>query len=233
MKNRKQWMFLGGLAVLILALGGAAYWGKHKLDEVVARKKALALQEENRLREATKSEVDAKKDLTKTQESLSLLAEKLSRNLQAEEKLRLSMISQLQTFESLLEDLRDYSLKIENDMAILNRISDGQFQEDVKLQAALYKGKKPSIVADHLSDFHANRAGAILAHMKEKEASDVLDVWAVSTDIKVVDFYRQVMAAYLDNKRYLLNPKLYQTLKQREDKLETTAYSQESTPGSS
>lgn len=214
--TKKRIIILSAIVIALIAVGLGAYFGKKQFDDVLSKQKALAAKEEKRLAEATDRELEAKKALTKSQDSLSELAEELGKNVAAEKKLSLSMISQLQTFESFLSNLKDFSNSIEDNLAILDRISDKQFQEDVKLQAALYKGKNPKTVADHLQEFHANRVGAILAHMKDKDAGNVLDIWAAGNSAEESTFYKEVMAAYLDNKRYLKNPKLYEKLKEEE-----------------
>jgi hypothetical protein len=224
--NKKRIIKLSAIALIIIALSLGSYLGKKKFDDVLSEKKAFAEKEEKKLAAATDKEVEAKEALTKNQDSLSDLAAELAKNLEAEKKLSLTMVSQLQTFESFLSSLKEFSNEVEANLSILDRISNKQFQEDVKLQAALYKGKNSKIVAEHLQEFHANRVGAILAYMKEKEASNVLDIWAVADTPDVSTFYREVMAAYLDNKRYLLNPKLYDKLKSEEDPIKTDLASQ-------
>lgn len=225
--SKKRIIILSSIALAVIVLGLGAYFGKKKFDDVLSGKKAFAEKEEKKLAAATDKEVEAKEMLTKNQDSLSDLAEELTKNLEAEKKLSLTMVSQLQTFESFLSNLKEFSSEVEANLSILDRISDKQFQENVKLQAALYKGKNPKTVAEHLQEFHANRVGAILAYMKAKEASDVLDVWALTNTPDVSTFYREVMAAYLDNKRYLLNPQLYDKLKAEEDPMKTDLASQD------
>jgi flagellar motility protein MotE (MotC chaperone) len=222
--TKKKIILLSILLFILLVAGLGGFFVKKRYEKMLAEKKQFIDKEKAQIEKAANAEIEVKNELLKTQESLTTLAQSLKRNLDAEQKLSLTMISQLQTFEALLSNLKSFSHEVENNIAILNRISDKQFQEDVKLQAALYKGKKAEIVADHLSEFHANRAGAILANMKEQEASDVLDVWAVSNDPKTSEFYREVMAAYLDNKRYLQNPSFYKSLTEREKPIGNTAF---------
>ena len=88
------------------------------------------------------------------------------------------------------------------------------------MQASLFAGKKPDLVAKHLEEFRASRVGAILAKMKEKEASVVLDQWAKQKSPKVSAFYREVMAAYLNNRRRDANPELFNQLVEMEGKQE-------------
>ncbi len=214
--NKKRIIILSAIALILIALGLGVFIGKNKFDDVLSQKKAFTEKEEKKLAKATEEELEAKNTLIKNQDSLSDLAEELSQNLEAEKKLSMSMVSQLQTLEAFLSNLRDFSSDIEENLLILNKITDKQFQEDVKLQAALYKGKDSKTVSEHLKEFHANRVGAILAYMKDKEAGNVLDLWAAANTPDISIFYREVMAAYLDNKRYLLNPSLYHKLKKEE-----------------
>ncbi len=214
--NKKRVIILSTIALILIALGIGVYFGKQQFDKVISEKEAFAAKEGKKIAEAAEKEVEAKYALIKNQDSLSDLSEELTKNLEAEKKLSLTMVSQLQTFESFLSNLRDFSSHIEENLVILNKITDKQFQEDVKLQAALYKGKDSKIVAKHLQEFHANRVGAILAYMKDKEAGNVLDLWAAGNTPDISLFYREVMAAYLDNKRYLLNPSLYEKIKNNE-----------------
>lgn len=218
--SKKRIIILSSIVLGLLILGFGAYYGKKQFDDVLDKQKAQAQKEEKKLAQATEQAVEAKQSLMKNEDSLSALASELAKNIESEKKLSLSMISQLQTFESFLIHLQEFSSDVETNLDILNRISDKQFLEDVKLQAALYKGKDPKTVAEHLQEFNANRVGAILAYMKEKDASNVLDIWALNNTSDASQFYREVMAAYLDNKRYQLNPQLYEKLKNEETALE-------------
>ena len=127
----------------------------------------------------------------------------------------------LRTYRDMLKLLNNYAKKVETDIEILKQISKNEFQEDISLQAALFKGKKASLVAQHLEEFNAGRVGAILAKMKDAEASKVLDIWAQPQDPELSKFYRAVMAAYLQNKRRDANPEFYQQLSEKAERLNT------------
>ncbi|MCB1136813.1 MAG: hypothetical protein KDK78_11135, partial [Chlamydiia bacterium] len=59
-----------------------------------------------------------------------------------------------------------------------------------------------------------------LSKMKPKEASAVLDTWAENKDPRVSAFYREVTAAYLNNKRYDANPQAFEHIGEREKGVE-------------
>ncbi len=148
------------------------------------------------------------------QRELNELSEKVVAQLKSEERLNLNMVAQLRSHQEMMRQIEGYSAKIERNLDLIEEISKEEFQEDVKLQASLFNGKKSDLVAQHLEEFRAARVGAILAKMKEKEASKVLDTWAKQDDIKVAAFYREVMASYLNNKRRDANPELFNKLSQ-------------------
>lgn len=145
-------------------------------------------------------------DRTPEEKELARLTEEMIAELQADGRLSLSMVPQLRTYRDMLALIQSYARKVEQDLDIIKEISKGEFQENVELQAALFSGKKPDLVAKHLEEFRAGRVGAILAKMKEKEASAVMDVWAGQKNPTISRFYRQVVEAYLKNKRRDLNP---------------------------
>ncbi len=147
-------------------------------------------------------------------DTLDELSSRLMADLQAENRLNLNMTAQLRAYQDMLEQVSVYAHNIEKDIDVYRMISQNAFQEDVTLQAALFGGKKAGLVAKHLEEFKAYRVGAILAKMKEREAGNVLDVWAVSPDPKVSLFYRDVMASYLSNKRYDANPESFKSASQ-------------------
>ncbi|MDF2577053.1 MAG: hypothetical protein K0S74_537 [Chlamydiales bacterium] len=133
--------------------------------------------------------------------------------IRAEQRLNLTMTAQLRTYRTMLNQLQSYAKKVENDIDMAREISKNDFQENVELQAGLFTGKKPELVARHLEEFEPIRIGAILAKMKEKEAAQVLDVWAIATPIqKGESFYRDVMGAYLANRRHDIHPELFSTI---------------------
>lgn len=156
----------------------------------------------------------AEEPLPPIQQELNDLSSKMVAELRNEDRLSLNMVAQLRSYEEMLRHIESYAKKIERDIDIIEEISKDEYQEDVKLQASLFAGKKSTLVAKHLEEFRASRVGAILAKMKEKEASAVLDVWAKGSDPKVSAFYREVVAAYLNNKRRDANPELFNKLVQ-------------------
>jgi len=143
------------------------------------------------------------------QEELEDLSTQMVADLQSEQRLNLSMIGYLRSYQQMLNEIKEYAQTVEKQIAVIEEISKEEFQEDVKLQASLFSGKKPELVAKHLEEFRASRVGAILAKMKEKEASAVLDIWAKKKDPRVSAFYRETMAAYLNNRRRDMHPELF------------------------
>jgi hypothetical protein len=113
--------------------------------------------------------------------------------------------------------------EVDRNLSIIGEITKEKFQQDVRRQASLFAGKKPEVIADHMEEYPASRVGAILAKMKAKEASAVLDIWASQKAPRVSAFYREVMSAYLDNVRYDENPALFKqvTLGQSSDDAKT------------
>ncbi len=149
------------------------------------------------------------------QQELNELSSKMVAELKSESRLNLNMVAHLRAYQGMMGQIEGYASQIEKNLDLIEEISKGEFQEDVKLQASLFGGKKASLVSQHLEEFRASRVGAILAKMKEKEASAVLDTWAKQDDIKVAAFYREVMAAYLNNKRRDANPELFSKLSEQ------------------
>ena len=144
-----------------------------------------------------------------TQSELEKLSAKTLNDLQEENRTNLKMFAQLRSYKNMLSQIQTYAEKVEKDIEIIKEINKEEFQEDVQLQASLFSGKKPTLVAKHLEEFKASRVGAILAKMKEKEASVVMDVWAKQEDPRVSAFYREVITSYLNNKRHDANPELF------------------------
>jgi hypothetical protein len=147
---------------------------------------------------------------TQEEKELKLLTEKLVKEMRAEERLDLSMVSQLRSYREMLAKTDRYAKRVEKELDVIKEINEESFQEDILLQAALFSGKKPTLVAKHLEGFNPSRIGAILSKMKKKEASAVLDVWASVDDPDSKMFYRSVMSSYLTNKRRDMDPELYQ-----------------------
>lgn len=148
-------------------------------------------------------------EVSAQQKELDGLVQTLHTTLKAENRLNLSMTSQLRAQLSMLKSVQSYAKKVEDQVAGIQEMSKGQFQDDVKLQAALFNGKGAKIVAKHLEEFRPNRVGAILANMEQEEASNVLDIWAQQTDKRTSDFYRSVMTSFLMNRRYQTSPEAF------------------------
>jgi hypothetical protein len=146
------------------------------------------------------------------QQELNDLSSKVIAQIKSEERLNLNMVAQLRSYQEMMRQIEGYASEIERNLDLIEEISKDEFQQDVKLQASLFSGKKASLVGKHLEEFRASRVGAILAKMKEKEAGAVLDTWAKQEDVKVAAFYREVMAAYLNNRRRDANPELFNKL---------------------
>jgi flagellar motility protein MotE (MotC chaperone) len=150
------------------------------------------------------------------QQELNDLSTKMVAQLKNEERLNLNMVAQVRAHEELMRHIQGYAAKVERSLAVIEEISKDEFQQDVTLQASLFGGKKADLIAGHLEEFRASRVGAILAKMKEKEASAVLDVWSKQKSAKVSSFYREVMAAYLNNRRRDADPELFNQLAEGE-----------------
>ena len=158
------------------------------------------------------ADVSMHRELPPIQQELNDLSSKMVAQLKSEERLNLNMVAQLRSYQEMMRQVEGYAFEIEKNLDMIEEISRDEFQEDVKLQASLFSGKKPDLVAKHLEEYRASRVGAILAKMKQKEASVVLDTWAEQDDVKVAAFYREVMAAFLNNKRRDANPELFNRL---------------------
>lgn len=188
MKNLSMALVL----VVAVAAGGAWYFLKGSPTPPVEQKAPVVVQE-------TKPSPPR---MSPVQQELEQLAAKTVQDLQTESRVNLNMIGQLRAQQETLKAIQEYSAKVQKQIDVIEEISKDEFQEDVRLQASLFNGKKSDLVAKHLEEFRASRVGAILAKMKEKEASAVLDIWAESQDPKVTAFYREAMTAYLTNKRH-------------------------------
>lgn len=173
--------------------------------------KTASLQEQGSIREVVQKQQREPEKATKSavQTELEELSKNMLADLESEKRLNLNMVGQLRAFDQMLTSMQSYAAKVQKQIKIIEEISKTEFQEDVQLQASLFAGKKPELVAKHLEEFRASRVGAILAKMKEKEAGRVLDVWAKSEDSRASAFYREAMAAYLSNKRRDMHPDLF------------------------
>lgn len=207
--------FLTLLMVLVVAaslLFGLFYYLGGKQDTASASKTAIA-RAGNGTDDETPSS-SATSTSSPLQDELNKLAAKRLRELHEEQRLHLSIGATLKSYQEMFRQIHQYSKAVENDLNIIEQISKEEFQDDVKQIASLFGGKKPELVAKHLEEFRAARVGAVLAKMKEKEAAAVLDTWAKQGGKKVSTFYREVMAAYLNNKRRDANPELFQQITQ-------------------
>ncbi len=206
------------LLIVIAAAGGAIYYFSGDIPKPMVGVKAsggASAASTSDANTVSTYQMAESNEETALQKELRELTEKMITELRAEERLNLTMVPQLRTFRDMLQLIQNYAKKIEMDIDIIKEISKNAFQEDVTLQAALFKGKKSKLVAKHLEEFNAGRVGAILAKMKTKEAGDVLDVWAVDGNPEIGKFYRSVMAAYLNNRRRDMDPKLFDKLSQK------------------
>ncbi len=202
---------LNGVLMLVLSLallGGAFYY----FFGTKAKKKQVQ-QIASRVRAGKDGGASGKEaaapELTPMQEELSNASAKIVAEMRAESRLNLNMLGQLRAYSQMLAQLDTIAQDVDKNMAIIEEITKDEFQENVRLQAALFSGKKADVVAGHLEEFPASRVGAILSKMKDKEASLVLDVWAKGKDPAMSHFYREVTAAYLNNKRFENHPKLF------------------------
>ena len=225
MKNKVIILLCAVLILIIGAFGGIIYWGQssgqaragvhsNSSTSSIAGGESQA----NTTGGTYEIEIDNQSPMDK---KISDLRQKVLTDLRADERLKVNMIPMLRTYRDMLKLLNNYAKKVETDIEILKQISKNEFQEDISLQAALFKGKKASLVAQHLEEFNAGRVGAILAKMKDAEASKVLDIWAQPQDPELSKFYRAVMAAYLQNKRRDANPEFYQQLSEKAERLNT------------
>jgi hypothetical protein len=151
-----------------------------------------------------------------TEKEMEELTKQIMTELRSEQRLNLNINAQLRTYRTMLQQVQEYANNIENDVELIKEISQKDFQENVELQAGLFTGKKPELVARHLEEFDPARVGAILSKMKEKEASAVLDVWAIAPPVgRNGRFYQDVVTAYLKSRRYDLNPSMFSALQEQ------------------
>ena len=210
---------IGTLSLIILVVAGliavAFYFGSKRGAQQFALQSSIA-----GVPQASTSVgfVETVPEASPVQAELDQLSEQMIADLRAENRLNLNMLAQLRSYQEMLRQIEGYAKKVEKDLTLLEEISKDEFQEDVQLQAALFGGKKPELVAKHLEEFRAERVGAILSKMKDKEASAVLDVWAKQKSPKVSAFYREVTSAYLNNKRRDLHPELFKEFSAEADK---------------
>lgn len=182
--------------LIFLSFGLGFFWGKREGDL------STQLEKENA------SPVTEEEDTTDPhQEELRQFVSQIRESIEAEMELNLEIFTQLHTYKQIFHHLTNYSKEIEREIDLLQEISRDEFQENVRLQAALFKGKKPELIVNHLRELSPTRAGAILAKMKEKKVSNILDLLA---DVPEKSFYREVLHAYLKSKRRTLHPELFQ-----------------------
>jgi flagellar motility protein MotE (MotC chaperone) len=198
---------IGFLMGMLIYFGEGGRFGKTKHNELAYQVPPQQQQEQSAPPESATAPQQ-----TPIQQELEQLTTKMVQELKQEDRLTLTMVSQLRSFYEMMTQVQGYAKQIETNLDIVEEISKEEFQEDVKLQASLFSGKKADLVAKHLEEFRAGRVGAILAKMKDKEASDVMDIWAKKDDPKISGFYREVMASYLNNKRRDANPELFNKL---------------------
>ena len=202
------------VSILFLALlvGGGTLLYKHYINQDSSGSSPDKKLSKSHI-EKSKAEKKVQATTNPIQDELDNLAKRLIADMHAEQRLNLSMTAQLRAYKDMLVLIQKYAKTVEKNIDLIKEISKNEFQEDVKLQASLFSGKKPVLVANHLEEFRATRVGAILAKMKEKEASNVLDVWAKQKTASISNFYRQVMESYLLNRRRDMNPELFNKLK--------------------
>lgn len=213
-------LLIFGIAIGAL-VGVAAYLGTRTPEDTPQEKKASSM-------DLSLDNSSSPPPIPPIQQELNERASKIVAQLRQEDRLNLTMAAQLKTFQEMLRQVQSYAKKVEHEIDIVREISQNEFQEDVALQASLFSGKKPSLVAQHLEEFKASRVGAILAKMKEKEASNILDVWAKQKNPKISTYYRSVIAAYLNNKRRDANPELFNQLTNTTEGLISEAPEEES-----
>lgn len=205
---------IAGVLSGAVALGAGGFVAYNMMQEPPKETKQEMVDPKNAKKKANKaslSEEAVKKDMRD-------LSREILVNMNTEKRLNTSMMSQLRAYNSMQKQIQDYAKKVEGDIDYIRAIAKDEFQEDVKMQAELYTGKKPHKVAKQLEKFSPFRAGAILAHLKPKDAGNVLDVWAKSPDPDIEPFYKEVMIAYLKNKRFLENPGLFEGLDKGDEK---------------
>lgn len=191
---------------LLAAGGGGVFYHQWKKQQKVAEESS-AQEISQKIDSSSPVQKNFTEEIDPLHEELEALSQDVIRNIKTEMKLNLDMIAQLRTYKKMLHQLQNYSHKVEKEIALIQEITRDEFKDNVALQAELFKGKKPVLIAKHLREFSPVRAGAILSKMREKEASQVLDAWA-STDS---EFYRATVEAYLKNKRQEMHPELFTT----------------------
>ena len=155
------------LTVLVVLAAGAAFYWKDFLLSKFKKEPQMAM--------TAPSAALMPPVVSEQQQELDQLTAQLITDMRAENRLNLSMTAQLRGYQEMLKQVTDYGQKIENDMDMIRQISKDDFQEDVVLQAALFTGKKPEIVASHLEEFpglnvkdlRVSRAGAFARLVRE------------------------------------------------------------------
>lgn len=206
-------LFIGLIVGIISLLFGAAQFFSSRSHSIPASASSANVAQASSASSSSQDQGAPAAAIPEIQAELNQLSAQMVAELRSEERLNLNMVAQLRAYREMLKQIDGYARKIERDIDVIEEISKDEFQEDVRLQASLFAGKKPNLVARHLEEFRASRVGAILSKMKQKEASAVLDVWAKQEDPRVSAFYREVMAAYLNNKRRDAHPELFDKLR--------------------
>jgi hypothetical protein len=223
MNNRLLGSFFTFIIVVALVITAAVYFGKQysqKKGGITAgthgsKKNNTAFSSGASAGQGGGEGAEASSEI---QDELDKLSNEVVANLKAESRININMFGNIRSYEQMLKGIQVYAQDVEKQIQIVEEIAKDEFQEDVKLQANLFNGKKPAIVSKHLEEFKASRVGAILAKMKEKEASAVFDMWAKEDDPRIGAFYREAMASYLHNKRRDMHPELFQDPKGKSKK---------------
>jgi len=234
MKNKLNTTLIIALLLLLIAAIGGFYFWKTKQDQEKQKLATLASAALVPIESALPIETLPSEENSALQTELNNLTKQTIGNIQAEQRLNLNMAAQLNSYKAIISQLQEYSNQIEGNINLIKEISKEDFQENVAMQALLFTGKKPELVAKHLEEFDPMRVGAILSKMKEKEAGQVFDVWAVSPPVQAsTNFYRDVMAAYLANRRRDLHPELFKnsSLDQSQNKLQLYDTTMTQVPG--
>lgn len=211
-----------GLLVLILGLGGL-FGGLYLISSSkreVGKIQPMTFEKGEGQAEQVASSTSGSESQSQIQRELDDVASKIVADMRAESRLNLNMLGQLRAYRSMVSQLDTIAQEVDHNMGIIEEINSEEFQHNTRLQATLFSGKKPDLVAKHLEEFPASRVGAILANMKPKEASTVLDIWASRKDPRTSAFYREVTSAYLNNKRYQSEPELFRSARGKEEKPE-------------
>ena len=130
--NKKSIFFII-LAVVIIALLATAFF--------IFKKKTPSPNDVTQKPIKQVTEKDLKGKQTNFQKELEQLSSKMITEIKSEQRLNMTMFAQLRAYREMLESLQSYAKKLEKDLSIYDEISKNEFQEDVTLQAELFKGK--------------------------------------------------------------------------------------------